>query len=85
MHFSLSLLSEYLNINEGISKKSPSVGQAFHRPGDPGRRSFLNLKPHQLARTPWPSLKFWNLEFVKYSFRSQVCAGHLPERILLNT
>lgn len=28
MHFSLSLLSEYLNINEEISKKSPSVGRA---------------------------------------------------------
>lgn len=37
MHFSLSLLSEYLNIDEGISKKSPYVGQAFRRPG-PGRK-----------------------------------------------
>lgn len=33
MHFLLSLLSEYLNINEEISKKSPSVGQAFHSRG----------------------------------------------------
>lgn len=34
MHFSLSLLSEYLNINEEISKKSPSVGQAFQSRGE---------------------------------------------------
>lgn len=38
MHFSLSLLSEYLNIDEGISKKSPLAGQAFRRPGDLGRK-----------------------------------------------
>lgn len=33
----------------------------------------LNVKPHQLARTPRPSLTFWNLEFVKYSVYSQGC------------
>lgn len=68
MHFSLSLLSEYLNIDEGISKKSPFVGQAFRRPGTREGRLILDPKPHQPAATPWPSLKFWNLEFVKYSF-----------------
>lgn len=52
MHFSLSLLSEYLNINEEITKRDTSVGQAFHRPGNAPRRLLLNLKPYQLAKTP---------------------------------
>lgn len=68
MHFSLSLLSEYLNINEEISKKSPYVGQAFHTQEAHEGGLLLNLKSQQLARTPRLSLAFWNLEFVKYSF-----------------
>lgn len=34
MDFSLSVRSEYLNINEWVSQKSPCVEQVFHRLGD---------------------------------------------------
>lgn len=79
MHFSLSLLSEYLNINEGISQRVPSAGQAFYSPGDTRRSLLPNPKRHQLARTP-PSSSAWNLEFVKYSFSSQVCSPLAREK-----
>lgn len=52
-------------------KATPENGQAFHRRGDTRTRSLWNPKPHQLSRTPRPSLRFWNLEFVKYSRSSQ--------------
>ncbi|XP_014648834.1 PREDICTED: putative uncharacterized protein FRMD6-AS1 [Ceratotherium simum simum] len=53
-------------------KATPEDGQAFYRRGDTRRRLLWNSKPDQLARIPRPSLKFWNLKFVKYSFSSQV-------------
>lgn len=47
MHFSLSLLSGYLNINEETSKKSPCVGQAFR--DTRGTRRRLVLEPEASA------------------------------------
>nr|XP_044633763.1 uncharacterized protein LOC106845977 isoform X2 [Equus asinus] len=62
-------------------KATPENGQAFHRRGDTRTRSLWNPKPHQLSRTPRPSLRFWNLEFVKYSRSSQnVAPPRAPPR-----